>query len=148
MADRIAERDPGNKPQPNDRIPYVYIDVKKKVTLQGDRVEHPEYIRKHGLKPDYVFYVTNQVMKPICKIYALVLEELDGFKSPKDFYVRRYKELLKAKNGDEEKARKRLEEERMREVQLIIFEPILRRPIRMQKNAREGNQEISKWFKS
>jgi DNA polymerase elongation subunit (family B) len=148
LADRIAERDPGNKPQPNDRIPYVYIDVKKKVTLQGDRVEHPEYIRKHGLKPDYVFYVTNQVMKPICKIYALVLEELEGFKRPKEFYATRYKELLLAKNGDEEKARKRLEEERMRDVQLIIFEPILRRPIRMQKNAREGNQEISKWFKS
>ena len=29
LADRIAERDPGNKPQINDRIPFVYIKGKK-----------------------------------------------------------------------------------------------------------------------
>ena len=27
LADRMAERDPGNKPQVNDRIPLIYIDV-------------------------------------------------------------------------------------------------------------------------
>ena len=25
LADRMAERDPGNKPKANDRIPYAYI---------------------------------------------------------------------------------------------------------------------------
>ena len=27
-----------------------------KVTLQGDRIENPDYIREHKLKPDYEFY--------------------------------------------------------------------------------------------
>lgn len=27
LADRMGERDPGNKPQSNDRVPYAYIDV-------------------------------------------------------------------------------------------------------------------------
>ena len=29
LADRMAERDPGNKPKSNDRIPYAYIDKGK-----------------------------------------------------------------------------------------------------------------------
>lgn len=148
LADRIGERDPGNKPQPNDRIPYVYIDTPKKVSLQGDRVEHPDFIRKHGLKPDYVFYITNQIMKPVSKIYSLILEQLDGFTKGKDFYEKRFQDLLREKKGDQEKARKKWEEERMKEVQDLIFEPILRAPVRVQKNRREGNCEISRWFKS
>ena len=31
LADRMGERDPGNKPAPSDRIPYCYIDEKKLV---------------------------------------------------------------------------------------------------------------------
>ena len=30
LADRIAFRDPGNKPKPNDRIPYAYIKIDEK----------------------------------------------------------------------------------------------------------------------
>ena len=30
LADRIGEREPGNKPLPSDRIPYVYIIKKEK----------------------------------------------------------------------------------------------------------------------
>jgi DNA polymerase elongation subunit (family B) len=35
LADRIAERDPGNKPSSGDRIPYVYINTTNKKALQG-----------------------------------------------------------------------------------------------------------------
>ena len=42
----MGERDPGNKQRSNDRIPYVYINVKGKVDKQGDRIEHPDYIKK------------------------------------------------------------------------------------------------------
>ena len=68
LADRMGVRDPGNKPSSNDRIPYVYIEVKEekgKSMLQGDRIEHPEYIKENKLKPDYKFYITNQIMKPM-----------------------------------------------------------------------------------
>jgi DNA polymerase elongation subunit (family B) len=76
LADRMAERDPGNKPQSNDRLPYAYIEVEddKKIKLQGDRVEHPDYILLNNLKLDYLFYITNQIMKPSIQFLELLVE--------------------------------------------------------------------------
>jgi DNA polymerase elongation subunit (family B) len=64
LADRIGERDPGNKPDVNERVPFVYIVPKGKVNLQGDRVEDPKYVLEKKLDLDYLFYITNQIMKP------------------------------------------------------------------------------------
>ena len=79
MADRIAKRDPGNKPSTGSRIPYVYIQTKGKVKLQGDKVEHPDYIKAQS-KTDFTFYITNQIMKPVQQVFALVLEDINEFK--------------------------------------------------------------------
>jgi len=78
LSDRIAKRDPGNKPQSNDRIPYVYIEVAKKVKLQGERVEHPKYILENNLKIDYLFYITNQIMKPSLQFLELIANNPDA----------------------------------------------------------------------
>ena len=74
LADRIKQRDPGNAPSPNDRIPYVYI-VKNKFKLQGDRVETPDYINEHKLKIDYSLYITNQIQKPCQQFLDLFNKE-------------------------------------------------------------------------
>jgi hypothetical protein len=160
LADRMGERDPGNKPQSNDRIPYCYIHVsnlkcklcakkinaekskcidcmsifcvshlnnhreccikvcrfckvteglekcsvctgnycskcfikhqtgknkfgkehqnkcKKPLThklLQGDTIEHPEFILENKWKMDYFYYLTNQIEKPVYQIFELVM---------------------------------------------------------------------------
>jgi DNA polymerase elongation subunit (family B) len=80
LADRIGERDPGNKPSTSDRIPFVYIShgagpVPK---LQGDRIELPSYIKEHGLTPDYAFYITNQIAKPVSQVFGLAVESMPG----------------------------------------------------------------------
>lgn len=75
LADRIADRDYGNKPQSNDRIAYVYRVVKGDVELQGDRVETPEYILENNLQIDYLFYITNQIMKPAVQFLELLIED-------------------------------------------------------------------------
>jgi DNA polymerase elongation subunit (family B) len=75
LADRIAERDPGNKPSTSDRIPFVYIQAPQ-AKLQGDRIELPSFIKEHGLRPDYTFYITNQIAKPVAQIFGLALEHL------------------------------------------------------------------------
>ena len=72
LADRIGERDPGNKPNTNDRIPYVYVIPKGKVLLQGDRVEDPKYVIDNELELDYLFYITNQIMKPSLQFLELI----------------------------------------------------------------------------
>lgn len=93
LVDRMGERG-DEKPQVNDRIPYVYIDVKgEHVKLQGDRIEHPDYIREHGLKPDYQFYITNQLTKPIAQIFALCVDKLPNYSYPESYWIQADEEL-------------------------------------------------------
>ena len=37
-------------------------------------------IIENNIPINYKFYVTNQIMKPIQQVFALVLEDLNGFK--------------------------------------------------------------------
>ena len=80
LAERMGERDPGNKPQVNDRIPFVYKEMpgKQRGILQGDRVEHPDYMIDHGLKIDYRFYLTNQIAKPAGQFLNLISDSPNG----------------------------------------------------------------------
>lgn len=78
LADRMAIRDPGNKPQINDRIPFVYVvrdfvNKKKKDILQGDLIEHPDYVIKNGLKIDYLYYLEHQIITPASQILELMM---------------------------------------------------------------------------
>ena len=85
----MGERDPGNKPRSNDRIPYVYKKIKrtfkektykngniKKIfdkLLQGDRIEHVDYVKEHPdkCKIDYQFYITNQIRNSVIQVLDL-----------------------------------------------------------------------------
>ena len=114
LADRMAERNPGNKPKPNDRIPYMYqvVDetpiitgyksitkkvengtykngkikyktikvqgppkLKKRNILQGDRIEHPDYMEEKNIPIDYSFYISNQIMNPVKQVLDLEKNE-------------------------------------------------------------------------
>jgi DNA polymerase elongation subunit (family B) len=79
LADRMGKRDSGNKPSSGDRIPFVYIESKKKNALQGDKIEHINYITENNLELDYYIYIKNQLLKPICQIFELVVENMEGF---------------------------------------------------------------------
>uniref|UniRef100_A0A6C0BLG1 DNA-directed DNA polymerase n=1 Tax=viral metagenome TaxID=1070528 RepID=A0A6C0BLG1_9ZZZZ len=73
LACRQAQRDPGNRFEPNDRVPYAYIATPgMKDALQGDRIETPEFIQQNKLTLDYRMYITNQIMKPVSQIFELV----------------------------------------------------------------------------
>ena len=103
LADRIAKRDPGNKPSVGSRIPFVYIQTKKKMKLQGDRIELPSYIIKNNLKPDYSHYITNQIMKPVTQIFNLLLEQMSKYNNTllKSTYKRKLESIhIKYKNDE------------------------------------------------
>ncbi len=76
LADRIGQRDPGNMPKAGDRMKFIHVVNKDKKTLQGDKIETPDFIIERRLKIDYGFYVSNQLMKPICQFLGLALEEM------------------------------------------------------------------------
>ena len=142
LAQRMGERDPGNKPSANDRIPYIYFDVgDRKVTLQGERVETPAYMAEHGLRPDYMYYITNQIAKPVSQIYALIVEQLEGYKLGAGHFER-VAQRLRDEGRDAVKVRKKIEELRAKEAMRLLFDGVLRR----EKNRREGNQDLRRWF--
>ena len=104
LADRMSQRDPGNKPQSNDRIPYIFIhkDVKKgEKLLQGDKVEHPQYIKENPTicKPDFMYYLEHQIQTPCIQLFALELEQLDGYKQ--NWMDERLLEKLREKGKNE-----------------------------------------------
>jgi len=143
LADRITARDPGNKPSSGDRIPYVYIHNPNKKALQGEKIETPIFIKENGLKIDYSFYITNQIMKPVQQVFALVLEkmwEMQG-KKPKIIKFRKEMELLK-KATDSEKWNDKEEALRNKEVKTLLFDEFLVETT----NQKENNQNISKFF--
>lgn len=83
LADRITTRDPGNAPAAGDRIGYVYISPKSgqmAPKLQGDRIETPLFIKENKLIPDYKHYIEHQLQNPISQAFALLLEQIPGFK--------------------------------------------------------------------
>ena len=144
LADRMAKRDPGNKPSVGSRIPFVYIQTKVKVKLQGDRVENPTYIRKNNLKPDYAHYITNQIMKPVTQIFNLLLEQMSMFN--KKTTLARYKKDLKiveSKYADnEKKVTEKTTALRDKMVKKIIFDDALRK----YENAKNGQRSIGSFF--
>lgn len=75
LAERIAQRDPGNCPQSGDRIEFAAIQLPNitKSTLQGERIETPQYIKEKKLKIDFEFYMTNQIMNPALQFLSLVI---------------------------------------------------------------------------
>jgi DNA polymerase elongation subunit (family B) len=122
LADRMGKRDPGNKPASNDRIPFMYVMQASgkpwsKGVSQGDRIETPVYAKEKGLKPDYAFYITNQIAKPVAQVFGLVVERLPGFKAK-----------TKAKTPEEREA---LAEE-------LLFGDLLRKT--------SGQTDLRSWF--
>jgi DNA polymerase elongation subunit (family B) len=118
LADRMTERDPGNKPQVGDRIPYVYIASKKDERKQGDRIEHLDYVRKHSLKPDVEFYITNQLQNPLAQLFALGIEQLEGYK-PKNNYEKMFKEYRE--RMDEEESTLTVLKHKEKELDSLLF---------------------------
>ena len=141
LADRMGQRDPGNKPGPGDRIPYVYIVTNKKKDLQGNRIENPDYIKEKKLKIDYGFYITNQIMKPILQIYSLVLYDMPQFKRRKNMFQRKLIRM-KEEMEDYEKYQKKAQQLKDKEVESILFSKYLI----INKNKQNGNTMMTNFF--
>jgi DNA polymerase elongation subunit (family B) len=78
LADRMEERD-GTAPQVGDRLAYIYVANRKDEKKQGDKIEHIDFVKKRNLKPDVEFYITNQIQNPVAQLFALGIEQLDGY---------------------------------------------------------------------
>jgi DNA polymerase elongation subunit (family B) len=145
LAERIGNREAGNKPKPGDRIKYVHIFSKNKSALQGERIETPEFIRSNEIKIDYSFYITNQLMKPLQQLFGLALEEILHLKRNHHevaLYKRDIKSIKEQFGDDLENYAKKKEKYCSDIVKRILFEKYL---IQI-KNQRDGVNEINTYF--
>ena len=145
LADRITARDPGNKPGPGDRIPFVYIATKDKKALQGEKIETPTFITEQKLKIDYSFYITNQIMKPVQQVFALVLEkiwEAQGKKPKIKSFKKDIENLRNEYSDDVEKFEEKKEALRCKEIKALLFDKYLRET----NNEKAGVQSVVKFF--
>jgi DNA polymerase elongation subunit (family B) len=85
LADRMESRDEGSAPQVGDRLAYIYVAERKDNKKQGDKIEQIDYVKEKGLKPDTEFYITNQIQNPLSQMFALALEQLDGYVKKRDY---------------------------------------------------------------
>jgi len=145
LAERIGNREAGNKPKPGDRIKYVHILSKNKAALQGERIETPEFIQQTKAKIDYTFYITNQLMKPLQQLFGLALEEILQLKSHNqmiEICKTNIRDIKEQCGDDLEIYAKKKEKYCSERVKQLIFEKYL---IQI-KNQREGVTQINKYF--
>ena len=144
LADRMGDRDPGNKPAVGSRLPFVYIKTKGKVKLQGDKIEHPDYIEKNGLKPDYEHYITNQIMKPLLQLFGLLLEQLKIFKKQKRMYKIKINGIKREFKNDHKKCQDKISKESDKRIKKLIFDEY----INTYRNNCVGQKTINTFFKT
>ena len=119
LADRMAERDPGTAPQVGDRLPYIYVAENAGYKKQGEKIEHVDYVKDKGLHPDTAFYISNQIQNPVAQLFALAIENLDGYVSKQNF-AKLFQELLDS-GIDEEEATLKILEKKEKELESILF---------------------------
>jgi len=128
LADRIGQRDPGNKPKPGDRMKFVHIVNDAKKALQGDKIETPEYILANRLQVDYVFYITNQLMKPLQQLFGLALEQI-WLNKGKHMLIKTFKKDMQKLNeevdGDIEIFMKKKEKYCSSKIKALLFDKFL-----------------------
>ena len=130
LAMRMADRDPGNKPASNERIPYVYIKIDEKPGveyLQGDRIEHINYVREHRCKVDFEVILRNQIMKPVGQILELDLENIPGYPYKNDpaHYINLENHYYNKFEGDLKKTAKKVSALRQELVHKLVFLPLI-----------------------
>ena len=145
LADRMGERESGNKPTSGDRIPFVYIVNSNKTALQGDKIESPSFIVENKLLIDYSFYITNQIMKPLLQLFGLIIGDIWKIQNKNMKLKQHSKDLdvLSIKYTDNKKLEEQIIKLKEKEVKNLLFDKYLRET----DNKKTGNQSILSFCK-
>jgi DNA polymerase elongation subunit (family B) len=74
LAKRMKERDEGSAPISGQRFGYIVVNDDSRPAELSARTEDPKYAKRNGLKPDYLFYLDQQIRKPVTKFMNLLDE--------------------------------------------------------------------------
>ena len=146
LADRIGKRDPGNKPKPGDRIKFIFVNNKNTKALLGERIETPEFILESKVKIDYMYYITNQLMKPLQQLFGLAVLQIWECKNKPSaikIYKKEIENMEKEYKNDYELFMKKKEKYCSSKVKLLLFDKILKKI----SNERNKIQMITEFYK-
>ena len=73
LAYKMAKRDSSSAPQMGSRIPYVLVKSHKN-DATSDKAEDPLYAFKNGIEIDFEFYLFNQLLKPLERIFGMLTD--------------------------------------------------------------------------
>lgn len=74
LAMKLKKRDPGSAPQVGDRVPYIITKGLKKQAAY-ERSEDPVYVLEHSIPIDTEYYLTNQLSKPLTRIFEPIIKD-------------------------------------------------------------------------
>ena len=146
LADRIAQRDPGNKPKPGDRIRYAYI-VQPHAKLQGEKIETPEFIIDNKLKIDYTYYITNQLMKPLQQLFGLAIEQIWEMQNKSSAIKTFHKDMIALNNECDDNLElfmKKKEKYTTAKIKTLLFDKFLMKIFQQQNGIRTISDCFSK----
>lgn len=72
LAAKMKKRDPGSAPKLGDRVPYVIIAAAKN-TPAYMKAEDPIYVLENNIPIDFLYYLENQLSKPLLRIFEPIL---------------------------------------------------------------------------
>lgn len=76
LAARMHKRDAGSAPQMGDRVPYVII-AGAKGAANFEKAEDPIYVLENNLPIDCKWYLTNQLSKPLTRIFEPIIHDVE-----------------------------------------------------------------------
>ena len=124
-----------------DALEHKQYKLADKLAKQGDKIENPDFIVSQKLKLDYGFYISNQIMKPVLQIFALLLDQLSGYNRRRREKVEDTLETLRG-TLDGEAYRKKEMDIKCKEAKALLFDEYLRKAT----NARSGQRSIEGFF--
>ena len=94
-----------------------------------------------------LFYITNQISKPVSQIYGLVVEQLPGYKYASDPHY--WQKKRRSYETDGKGHTKEWLDKKMTDMRVAMAEELLFGDyVREEKNRRNGSQSIMRWFSS
>jgi len=93
LARKREERDKMDKVASGDRVPYLFVTYS--ASKQYEKVEDPNYIIKHGIPIDYLYYFEHQFKSAIETIFDPMMEDVSELW--KDLIPEKVKKVRKKK---------------------------------------------------
>jgi hypothetical protein len=125
-------------------LKFVFIvnhhGATKGKALLGDKIETPDFVQAQGIKIDYTYYITNQLMKPLQQLFGLALIPMWEAKNKGQAILSYHKEMAKLQKEfpDTETFMKKKEKYCSAKVKTMLFDKHL---VKIQ-NDSQGLQSI------